>query len=202
MKRSVVVVALMVVTSIAVPTEGTAETHVYAPVPADCWDLDHHRYYTWGIDVSDLVGWTITEMELNIVNINNWDNNTNVLFIHLLDEAALGLNSYGDDENSFGDPFVGQGGLVDAWHDVNGTAVADTLHYVFSDLGLIPTANAYAQDGVLALGLDPDCHYWNDGIELIISVECPSSGTEDRSWGEVKRLFCLERTGDRVIREE
>ncbi len=184
-------VALVTILAATALFSGTlsAQTFTYVPTPADCWDLDHSHYYTWGIDVSELQGWTITEAELVIENITNWDNLTNVLYIHLLNDAALGLASFNDDENAFGDPFAAADGLIDAFTDNNGAGTTEDLHYLFSDLGLIPLMNGYAADGVIGLGLDPDCHYYNDGITLIITGECPSSGTENKSWSQVKYEF-------------
>ena len=35
--------------------------------------------------------------------------------------------------------------------------------------------NAYAADGRIGLGLDPDCHFYNDGITLRLVTPEPTS---------------------------
>jgi hypothetical protein len=189
MKRNALVVTGLLVLSVLLAGQAFAETFTYVPSPADCWDLDHSYYYTWGIDVSGLQGLNITEVELVIENITNWDNNTNVLYLHLLDNAPLGLTSHSDSDNAFVDPFGGEDGLIDAFTDTNGSATTQDLHYLFSDLGLVPMVKTYAADGVIGIGIDPDCHYWNDGITLIITAECQSSATKKETWGQIKNQF-------------
>jgi len=169
--------------------QASAETLTCVPDDPDCWDLDHHYYYTWGIDLSPLAGLNIVEIELFFDNIRNWDDNENHLFIRLLDDAPLGLQQFSDNENDFADAFEGQGTFVADYQDTTGSGTAEDVQYLFSELGLIPTANGYAGDGVIALGLDPDCHFWNDAIRLTIMAECPGTPTEDLTWGELKRRF-------------
>lgn len=52
------------------------------------FDLDHHRAYTWQIgSVIIPPGQVITGATITFRNIANWDTNTNMLFVHLLDTA-------------------------------------------------------------------------------------------------------------------
>lgn len=164
-----------------------ADTFVFTPDPPDLDGLDHNYAFTWGIDVSALAGWTITEAELRIEEITNWDEGENILYLHLLDDAPLGpIGTY--DGSVGGDFFSGQGELIGTFTDVNGAGTTEDLSYVFSALGLLGSCDSFAADGVLAVGLDPDCHYWNNGISLIITAEAPLK-SEETSWGGIKMLF-------------
>ncbi len=165
-----------------------AEVYTYTPSPPDCWDLDHERFYTWGINVSDMVGATIMEMELTIENISNGDSDANVLFLNLLDWCPLGTHRINDNGNQFQNAFANYGVPIDAFTDTNGPGTTEDLHYRFSDLGLLDAANAFSDDGVIGIGLDPDCHFYNAGITLTIEFGYPAGG-ENRTWGQVKNRF-------------
>lgn len=149
-----------------------AET--FSPTPADMYDLDHNSAYTWnfnlGFKTSDM---PITEATLTFTNIRNWQKESNVLYIHLMDPKAtakMGTKVLSDYYSS-GDYFKGKGILVDAWKD--GVAPDDfkpqTLSYTF-DGELLAALNLYGQDGKIGFGFDPDCHYYNDGITFTVST--------------------------------
>jgi hypothetical protein len=169
------------------PAPSAAETFTFAPTPVDIYDLDHRYFYTWGFDVSSLSGMNILEAELVIEDITNWDNEANVLYIHLLNGAPAGVQNSWDNEGG-GDAFTGQGILLDAWHDTNGTGPTDDLHYTFSGLGFLAQLASFASDGVLGFGFDPDCHFTNAGVRLVITAEAPNA-TEDASWSAIKIMF-------------
>jgi len=187
MKKSATLFTLLAGGILLVAGPVVAATYAYVPDPADLNDLDHYYNYTWGIDVSELSGMLITEVELTIDNITNWDDNTNVLYIHLLNDAALGVTSAYDNQGG-GDAFSGQGELVEEFVDGNGSGTTENLTCTLSTAGLLSAASAYLADGVLAFAFDPDCHYWNDGVTLVITAE-PPSATEKATWGDVKNLF-------------
>lgn len=176
---------LVVLTFATAPV--AADTFTFTPTPHDLGDLDHYYYYTWGIDVSALAGMTITEVVLRIEDVTNWDNAGNVLYLHLLDGAPLGALTTWDNQGG-GDAFTGQGELIGTFTDVNGSGTTEDLVYTFSDLGLLATFDGYANDGIVAIGIDPDCHYYNAGISLVVTGET-SLKTSTASWGEVKQLF-------------
>lgn len=71
---------------------------------ADLNDLDHHLMYAWRIQDSALAGKTIGSATLTFTNMYNWDNNTNRLFIDLLDTAINGssVTRYGDTNSGDG----------------------------------------------------------------------------------------------------
>jgi hypothetical protein len=165
----------------------TANTITVYPVPGDMYNLPHPKYYTWGIDASEING-TITEVTLYIEGITNGDDDPNFLFIHLLDNAPKGVVSGDDNDKEMKDAFEGKGYVIDIYEDTNGVGRREDLLYSLDSLGLIPVVNDYAKDGIFAFGLDPDCQFYNEGIEVTITYE-PTVATDDESWGCVKGRF-------------
>jgi hypothetical protein len=168
-------------------TISASEVFTFTPDPEDLNDLDHYKWYTWGIDVTCLDARIIDEVELRFENISNWDDDTNILYLHLLDTAGLGVTEGNDDQDPE-DHFDGMGPLIDSWVDENGAGTSETLSFFFSDYGLIDDAQIFVLDGLLGIGLDPDCHYFNDGVSLIITAS-GETATEDLSWSDIKGRF-------------
>jgi hypothetical protein len=160
----------------------------YSPSPSDLNDLPHGKYFTWGIDVSEIGNRQILEVELFVNNITNHNNGENVLYIHHMDDADLGVNEFNDNQSLFVDDLDGTGPLVDEFHDTNGSSTREDLHYVYSALGILDDFQADAVDDTVAVGMDPDCHFWNHGVCLKITVES-TNATESSSWGQVKDRF-------------
>lgn len=54
------------------------------------------------------------------------------------------------------------------------------LVYNFGDLNLLEQLKTYIDNGNdFGIGIDPDCHYWNDGVKLVITtsrVSVPDAG--------------------------
>lgn len=187
MNRLAKALAMVLAVSAFVVVQARADVFEYVPSPADLNDLDHDQAYTWGIDVSALQGWAITEVVLSFDNITNFDDAANTLWIHLLDNAPLGVQSFADGQD-FVDRFQGQGPLIAEWHDVNGSGTTEDLSFSLSALSLITTVRTYCGDGVLAFAFDPDCHYWNDGVKVTIRADLmvPVQG---ETWTGVKGLY-------------
>lgn len=186
MKKFLVSLAALVVLGLS--SSAKADTLTYTPTPSDLNDLDHHSVYTWRMDNVNLNGQTITGARITFTNIANWDNNPNRLYIHLLDTAKQsGVRSFIDDPDSNNtqvsmiDDFVNtryhnQSG----WLVANGTAdthlntyvnlttTPQTLVYNFSASELSALFAYISNDGRFALGFDPDCHFFNDGIKFEI----------------------------------
>jgi hypothetical protein len=140
----------------------------YTPSPADLGDLDHTLVYTWGINTT----WNpatdvVSSVTLTFKNIYNWDDEPNVLNIHLLDSGTLGVTTKSDNQGG-GDNFAGQGVLLKKY--TNLSTHARTLVYTFTT-EQVATLNAYAADGRFALGLDPDCHFYNSGVSLCLITD-------------------------------
>lgn len=171
----------------------------------DLGDLDHNMAYTWGMNFTMPVNETIESATLTIKNINNWDNNPNKLFVHLLPQNLASVGGFvagapttftgstkGGNPNqpngtpapsgtvkSFNDPdgdtqirsfFANVGTPIYEFVDVNGTNTVNQVSYSFdaAELALLNTYLTDATAGHFALGFDPDCHYWNDGMSFTI----------------------------------
>lgn len=155
------------------PNEGNGGSHQFS--------LDHHEAYTWRIDGVSLAGQTITGATLTFRNISNWDSNPNMLFIHLLDTAKnAGAASFVDAplnqtpvtsiaDNFAGtlfnsNPLVALGTANTLLTARSFTTTPTTYVYTFTAAQL-QALNAYFLNGNnIAFGLDPDCHFWNNGI--------------------------------------
>jgi hypothetical protein len=179
---------------IGLPTTALADTFTFqapatgaSPTSPQQVDLDHHRAYTWRIDDVNLKGKTIMGATLTISSISNWDRNANMLFIHLLDTAkAAGISSFVDAtgtpvpssqildnfagsryaSNPLVNPGTGNTFLTSQSFTTNPT----TFVYNFTAEQL-QTLSAYFLSGNdVAFGLDPDCHFWNDGIKFTVTT--------------------------------
>lgn len=103
MKKLFIALAALVLFSL--PTVALADVYTFKAPPStnepsgpgsgpNQVDLDHQRAYTWRFGNTDsngktvnLTGQQITSATISFKNIQNWDSNTNRLFIHLLDTA-------------------------------------------------------------------------------------------------------------------
>jgi hypothetical protein len=184
-------VALAALAVLGLSSSAKADTLTFQPTPVDLNDLDHHSVYTWRVDNVNLNGKTITGARLTFKNVANWNSEANRLYIHLLDTAKnAGVQSFIDDPNpdnthvSFTDDFVntrfhGQSN----WLVAAGTA--DTHLHTYVDIPTTPQTLVYnfsaseltalfnyitgmSSAGSFALGFDPDCHFFNDGIKFEI----------------------------------
>ena len=141
--------------------------------PGDLGDLPHLYYFTWGVDGFVLPeDHIITEAYLTYHDIYDWTYEENRLYTHLLDDVALGVVQRKDWEAG-GDNFAGLGPKIGEWSDlVGGPSGARDLVYTFSEIwvdsgvNLVDVLNDYAKDGAFGMGIDPDCHYFNNGITL------------------------------------
>lgn len=171
-----------IIFSLAILIIGSTYNFAYAitlhPTPIDLGDLTHQYAYTWGLGPGDWTlpsGHRITKVSLFIDNINNWQNEggADKLFIHLLDDPALGVNSVWDGDYPYDaqnpiDYFNGQGILLTTYSDTNGSTSWD-LTWDFTP-GQIDTLMSYVSNGSFGFGFDPDCHYYNSGVYLTIET--------------------------------
>jgi hypothetical protein len=176
---------------IASTAPGTSSV-TYNPNPADLNDLDHHDLYTWRIDNIAVNPANITSATLTISNIANWDTSPNVLHMHLLDTAINpGVASFVDDptnstpvedmtddfknarfHNSRG--WLVAAGTADTFlKDASFTTTATTFTYTFSGASLAALQQYIANGHDIAFGLDPDCHFYNDGVSFTIDSVTP-----------------------------
>jgi hypothetical protein len=175
-----------------------ADTMTFTPSPVDLNDLDHHMVYTWKVANVNLNGQQITGARLTIKNIANWDQNTNRLFVHLLDNAKYsGVASFVDDPTNSTPVTDIRDDFVDPryhnqsnWLVANGTADTFLTSRSFT---MTPTNFVYnftaaqvdalfayiSNGGNFALGFDPDCHFFNDGISFEIFTAAPPAATPE-----------------------
>lgn len=156
-----------------------ADVIVYKPNPVDLNDLDHYYAYKWGINSSALAGKTITGATLFIDNIRDWTIEGNdVLYIRLLNTAAVGVTQAYDDQAS-GDYYGSSGVSLKTYYDLlpytqtqlnNKTTTDLTYNFTAAQLATLMT---YSADGNFGLTFDPDCHYFNDGIKLTVTYSTP-----------------------------
>ncbi|MGZ5537535.1 MAG: hypothetical protein ACXWG0_03310 [Chthoniobacterales bacterium] len=161
----------------------------FTPTPVDLNDLDHHMVYTWRIDNINLNGGTISGASLTFTNIANWDGNANVLHLWLLDTAKnAGVGSFVDDPTNSSpvtdmtDDFLSTRFHANSgWLVANGTAqtfLADksftttpgtyTLNFTPAELTALQQYITSGKD--IAFGIDPDCHFFNDGVTFSMNV--------------------------------
>ena len=166
--KSITKIAIFAVVCL-ISSNAMAASYSLVPPDTDLDDLNHYRHYTWGINTP----WSVVpdpnnEYEqavgasLSFKSIRNWNNQPNVLYIHLLDDGPLGVMK-GYDGQGGGDNFAGQGIVLTAYQNLPSTA--QNLSYSFT-AEQVATLNDYAEDGRFALGLDPDCHFYNCGVKL------------------------------------
>lgn len=177
-----------------------ADTLTFTPNPVDLNDLDHHMVYTWKVSNVNLPqGQQITGARISIKNIANWNTGPNRLFIHLLDNAKYsGVASFVDDPNlsntnvNIDDDFVDPRYHNQSnWLVANGTAdtfltspsfgtTASNFVYDFTQAQLNALFAYISNGGNFALGFDPDCHFFNDGIKFeIFTANAPPTPTPE-----------------------
>ena len=168
MKRLFVLAFVLGVVALATSTE--AAVYYFTPSQSDLRDLDHRWNKSWGIDWSSHAGEVITGATLTIKNIYDWTREPDILFVTLFDNPALGITTFWDGVYGV-NQFAGLGPLVGTWTDPAG-GVPTGFDLVFNfDASLLASLNTFAIDGRFGLGFDPDCHYFNDGVELKITTE-------------------------------
>lgn len=149
------------------PTAASADVITLQPTPADLYDLDHGRYYTWGFAPEfgepDPV---VIGATLDFDNIRNWDSGRNWLHVHLLDAAPLGVTTYYDGERG-GDNLAGLGLHLITYENLPTTP--QDITYTFDADELAALNDYLADDGIAGLGFDPDCHFYNDGVALTLT---------------------------------
>jgi PEP-CTERM motif len=187
---------LATVVVIALPAVASADVITFeAPITAPNQgsggarqvDLDHHNAYSWRINGVNLAGKTITSATLTFRNISNWDKNQNMLFIHLLDTAKkAGINSFQDaplnqapvtDINDdfagmryVNNPLVAPGTANTFLTQQSFTTTGRDFVYTFTADQLKILSTYFLNGGDIAFGLDPDCHFWNDGIVFTMNT--------------------------------
>jgi len=194
MKNWKLIVSCLVTILVAVAMPAKAN-FTFQPSDPDLDDLDHYDYYVWVINSPELQDHTstITGATLMFDNINDYIVELgDIMYIRLLSEGdaanavgTLGMtlvvpggNLYqGHDNQASGDALLDYGTQLhppSPWTDL-GPGPED-LTYSFNASQLQSLKDLIAVDGGFALGFDPDCHYYNDGVKLVIESPIPAPG--------------------------
>jgi hypothetical protein len=149
-----------------------AAFYKFSPTPQNLFNLAHAEYYSWRINWTPEKDEKIVWAKLIIKNINNWQDENDILYIHLLKRAPLGTNGVkvfidnqaeGDNFSNWKSPNF----LLDTYTDENDApGPAETYTYRFKRRDLRRFNRYVRKRNHFGLGFDPDCHYWNDGIKL------------------------------------
>lgn len=188
----------------ALPAAVYAASYTFAPYDSsgdnDIFDLDHNYMYIWGINAPNTLKYEkIDSVTLKIANINNWDTNWNLLKFYLLDNPNISDNDGAVDIISIYDgsgtvtqlpfyknknKFTDSTKLDYEYSDTNGVDLVDQISYSFNSDEIaklsyyLTTSNPYGKNATFGIGLDPDCHFFNDGITLEINTSpVPEPGT-------------------------
>ena len=164
---------------VAMPVYGS---YTFYPSVPDLFDLDHGTFYVWKIDFMLPASQTITGAALSFHNVYDYTED-DVMYIRLLSEsdidaavvdlsmASISPDIYqGHDEPWIvQDALTGYGDLLTTFHDIGPPPPVDVV-YIF-DASEISLLESHMTNGaVFGIGIDPDCHYYNSGIELTIAT--------------------------------
>jgi hypothetical protein len=178
-KMKMLAIALAVLGGLV--TSVNAGMTTFTPKDIDLADLPHQYCYKWGISYTLAPGEVITGATLTFTNIWDWtDESNDALYVHLLDNPSAGVKAIYDNQD--GDKFANMGTLVGVWNDpLGGNARNFNLEYDFAALGLLDELNTYANTAStgkrianFGFGIDPDCHYFNDGVKFTIITSSPA----------------------------
>ncbi len=145
-------------------------TITLTPMPADLYDLDHTKVYLWGFAVALDPGKTVVAATLKFDDIRNWDNQPNKLYAHLLNITTLGVQERTDNEGGgdyFANTYTGAHEHLVTYQNLTTTPRDLVFNFDATDLSKL---NTYLADGRAGIGLDPDCHYYNNGVSLTLTT--------------------------------
>lgn len=179
-------ILLHVILALSVFSAPTKANYTFQPSVANLDNLDHYYYYIWKISWSLPANEIVSGANLLIDDIDDWKvEDGDILYIRLMNEANindavtnLGMwhwNTYIDlrrkcDDQAGGDNLSGYGSLLTTYTDTEVPPGPEDFSYTFT-AAEVSLLNSYiTTDGVFGLGFDPDCHYYNNGIEFEIST--------------------------------
>jgi hypothetical protein len=177
-KREMRILLCVIALGLSTVVPANAGLVTFQPTPNDLSELPHAYYFTWGINFTLAPDEKITSATLTFTNIWDWTvENNDHLFVHLLDNIKSGSRSYLDNQGG-GDNFTGKGPLVGDWSDpAGGESQNFDLVLDFGSLGLLDALNSFARTAPgknkvnFGFGIDPDCHYYNDGVIFTMTTE-------------------------------
>lgn len=169
---------LVVLISLAGISVKNLHAITFVPNPSgNLWNMEHITYYVWGIKWSVPKGYQVVDAVLKFKNIYDTTDPNNRLYTHLLPSNLMPQNFMSSSETSYarrywdicddGDYFNGKGTKIGEWSDTVFNKRDFNLEYRFSLIpGLLNSFITSSADGYFGFGIDPDCHYYNDGVEF------------------------------------
>jgi hypothetical protein len=146
-----------------------ADVVTLVPDDPDIQDLPHAYYYTWGETLEgDFSQAVVTSSTLTFHSIRNNDWSSNHLYVHLLNSAPEGLTRYTDNQGG-GDSFAGQGIELVTYTDL--PPIPQDLVYTFDPDELSVLTDYLHDENNVALGIDPDCHFYNCGVTWSLTYD-------------------------------
>lgn len=168
----------------------------------DLGDIEHSQAAMWRINLEDdfaEAGITVddvTAVHLEIDNITNYSSYdwNNILYLSLLDmkptsttedfellffDNEVGNIDYFRDTKEYvvdinGDVYQGyqSRSTIGSWTDYNGRYIKDDLSF---DIDLETFKDYYNTEstGRIGIGFDGDCHFYNDGVKLVVQTSVP-----------------------------
>lgn len=190
MKKAV----LVCLCSLFLAAQARATVYTFAPTPGNLGNLDHNYFYTWGLNFAVPSGERIVSASLTFTKIWDWTVEPDTLFVHLLDTAPLGVNTWTDNEGGgdfFASSTFNSTGIAHTklgqWSDPYGGDPnrAQNVTFAFNSAQLMAlqgyitnaTPSGWA---MFAFGFDPDCHYYNNGLSFTITtsgIAAPETGS-------------------------
>jgi len=171
MKRNIALAVLATIALVGI-SYGDPITTTFSA--GDMGDLAHEDVYSWNIVTSLPSGYVYTGATISFKNIADWTTETNQLNVNLLPDPVnlgtpitAGVTSCQD----FSAPtnyWASQPGINLTTY-VNLPTTAQNLSYSFNTTQLA-ALNTYDADGKFGIGIDPDCHFYNDGITLTLTA--------------------------------
>jgi hypothetical protein len=152
----------------------------YQPFDADLADLPHDYLYVWKVTPSLGAGQTVTGATLQFDNLNDWTNEADDrLYLRLLSNQNINqavanhtVSAWlpdlyrGWDHEGGGDSLAGYGISLTTYTDTS--PAPEDYTYTFTSAQVSRLNSLIASNGSFGIGLDPDCHYGNDGVTLTL----------------------------------
>ncbi len=173
MKKYLIFLGLILILFYNLVSVAGAKTYEFQPNRFDLYDLDHYNYYKWGIGLTIPHGETLNSVTLEFDDIRDWEKETNVLYVHLLDSAPIGVTILRDNQNG-GDNFANQGIKLFTWNNLPDYAQDRAYSLTDEQMDIFMT---YVSDGNIGFGFDPDCHFYNNGVTLKAQTVVPEPAT-------------------------
>lgn len=166
---------LLLTVALGLFAAGPAVADMTYTIPDSPFVLQHEYWYSWAIDWTLPDSAQIQEATLTITLIDEVESDgLNMLYIHLLDDAVTATGIDDATGQEYGDYFESEaytGGshrLIGVYSDL-APGQPETLVFKF-DQDLLADLRAFASDGRVGIGMDPDCVFVGGTIELDGSV--------------------------------